>query len=49
MNVTYIFHSGFLVETKECYYIFDYWKGNLPALDVSKPVFVFSSHSHADH
>ena len=49
MNVTYIFHSSFLVETKECYYIFDYWKGNLPALDVSKPVFVFSSHSHADH
>ena len=49
MNVTYIFHSGFLIETDECYYIFDYWKGALPALDTSKPVFVFVSHSHADH
>lgn len=49
MNITYIFHSGFLVETDECYYIFDYWKGSLPALDTSKPVFVFVSHGHADH
>lgn len=49
MNVTYIFHSGFLIETNECYYIFDYWKGSLPALDTSKPVFVFASHGHADH
>lgn len=49
MDVTYIFHSGFLVETDECYYIFDYWKGPLPALDASKPVFVFASHNHADH
>ena len=49
MNITYIFHSGFLVETVECYYIFDYWKGSLPALDASKPVFAFSSHCHADH
>lgn len=49
MNVTYIFHSGFLIETDECYYIFDYWKGALPAMDTSKPVFVFASHSHADH
>lgn len=49
MNVAYIFHSGFLVETAECYYIFDYWKGSMPTLDISKPVFVFVSHSHADH
>lgn len=49
MNITYIFHSGFLVETGECYYLFDYWKGGLPALNKSKPVFVFASHSHADH
>lgn len=49
MNITYISHSGFLAETDECYYIFDYWKGALPALDTSKPVFVFASHCHADH
>lgn len=49
MRIAYIFHSGFLVETHECYYIFDYWKGALPPLDASKPVFVFASHGHADH
>lgn len=49
MNITYIFHSGFLIDTSECYYIFDYWKGGLPALDTAKPVFVFASHCHADH
>lgn len=49
MQVTYLFHSGFLVEATECYYIFDYWKGALPALDADKPVFVFVSHRHPDH
>ncbi len=49
LKVHYIYHSGFLVETQKVYYIFDYYKGNLPALDVSKPVFVFVSHSHGDH
>lgn len=49
MQITYLFHSGFLVETAESYYIFDYWKGTLPVLDPDKPVVVFSSHAHADH
>ena len=49
MDITYIFHSGFLIETADCHYIFDYWKGSLPALDTSKPVFVFASHGHADN
>lgn len=49
MKVTYIFHSCFLVETSECYYLFDYYKGELPALKKEKPVLVFSSHQHADH
>lgn len=49
IEVSYIFHSGFLVETSECYYLFDYYKGNLPELDREKPVLVFASHSHADH
>ena len=30
MKVTYIFHSGFLMETPQSYYIFDYYKGALP-------------------
>lgn len=49
MEITYIHHSGFLVDTREVYYIFDYDKGNLPQLDTEKPVFVFVSHGHADH
>ena len=49
MKVTYIHHSCFLVETERFYYLFDYEKGNLPEMDVSKPVFVLSSHGHGDH
>lgn len=49
MKVTYIYHSGFLIETADSYYIFDYWKGELPPLDPKKPVVVFSSHAHMDH
>ncbi len=49
IQVTYIFHSGFCVETEESYYIFDYYRGELPVLDTRKPVYVFASHSHEDH
>lgn len=49
MQISYIYHSGFLVETKECYYLFDYYKGALPRLKADKPIFVFASHSHSDH
>lgn len=49
MKVTYLNHSGFLVETKNCYYIFDYYKGALPQLDKSKPAILFCSHFHQDH
>lgn len=49
MKITYIYHSSFLVETDSCYYLFDYEKGCLPKMDVTKPIFVFSSHGHHDH
>jgi len=49
MRVIYIHHSSFLVETDRCYYLFDYEKGRLPQMDVTKPIFVLSSHSHHDH
>ena len=49
MKVTYIHHSGFLVETQRFYYLFDYETGCLPAMDTTKPVFVFASHGHEDH
>ena len=46
MQVTYIDHSGFMVESGSCYYIFDYYKGELPNLDKDKEVIVFCSHFH---
>ena len=49
MKITYIFHSGFLVELDSCSLIFDYFQGRLPALRPDKPLVVFSSHAHHDH
>lgn len=49
MKITYIHHSGFLVETGKAYYLFDYERGSLPQMDPCKPIFILSSHSHADH
>ena len=53
MTLTYIFHSGFALETDEALLIFDYWMD--PAcvvprlLNGAKRVYVFSSHFHEDH
>ncbi|MCM1539992.1 MAG: MBL fold metallo-hydrolase [Blautia sp.] len=49
MRIAYIYHSCFLVETADCYYLFDYYKGTLPELDAEKPILVFASHRHEDH
>lgn len=49
MKVTYIHHSCFLAETESCYYLFDYFKGELPKLNPQKPILVLASHKHADH
>ena len=49
MKVTYLNHSGFLLEWKNSYFLFDYYKGELPELNSEKDVFVFCSHSHHDH
>lgn len=49
MKTTYICHSGFLIETAECYYLFDYYVGALPTLNCDKPILVFASHRHPDH
>lgn len=49
MKITRIFHSGFLVETTKRYFIFDYYKKEIPKLNPAKPVIVFASHGHADH
>ena len=49
MQITYIHHSGFLVDTERCYYLFDYEQGALPEMDKEKPIYVLSSHGHHDH
>ena len=49
MKVTYLAHSGFLLEWENCYWLFDYYSGTLPKLDPRKKLFVFCSHSHRDH
>ena len=48
-KVTYLSHSGFLVETEHNYLLFDFWKGDIPELSYEKTLYVFSSHSHHDH
>lgn len=53
MNLTYIFHSGFWLETEQCQLVFDYWidfADVLPKILANdKPLYVFSSHFHEDH
>ena len=49
MNITYLGHSGFLIEWDECYMLFDYFEGDLPELMKSKKLYVFVSHHHHDH
>lgn len=49
MKVTYLGHSGFLAETEEGYFLFDYYKGELPPMDPDQKLFVFISHAHYDH
>lgn len=49
INITYLAHSGFLVEWDNSYWLFDYYKGQLPDFDKNKKLFVFVSHSHYDH
>ena len=49
MKVTYIGHSGFLVETGIANLLFDYYKGTIPKITNDLPVIVFVSHKHSDH
>ncbi|MEG0239933.1 MBL fold metallo-hydrolase [Anaerorhabdus sp.] len=49
MKITYIGHSGFLVELENHYLLFDYFEGDLPVLDSNKKLLIFSSHNHHDH
>ncbi|MDR1765735.1 MAG: MBL fold metallo-hydrolase [Lachnospiraceae bacterium] len=49
MKVTYLHHSGFLVELADRYLLFDWFEGQLPAFDGGKTLYVFASHVHGDH
>lgn len=49
MRITYIGHSGFLVELRERLLLFDYYEGALPTLSQEKSLYVFASHRHPDH
>lgn len=53
MRLTYIFHSGFVLETDRCILIFDYWMHPTHAvpqyLSGGRHVYVFASHFHEDH
>ncbi len=49
MKITYIGHSGFLVELEHTLLLFDYSEGEVPPLNLEKDLYVFSSHAHSDH
>lgn len=53
MKLTYIFHSGFVLEAEHCLLVFDYWMDPAHVMDrvlaIGKPMYVFSSHFHEDH
>ncbi|MBE6963341.1 MAG: MBL fold metallo-hydrolase [Ruminococcaceae bacterium] len=48
IKVTFLDHSGFLVELDSVTLLFDWWKGALPPLP-DKPLLILVSHAHPDH
>ena len=59
MIITYLYHSGFVVELKNHILLFDYYTGEesnntkqswkLPVWNREKQIYVFVSHKHRDH
>ena len=53
MTLTYIFHSGFVLETEQSILVFDYWMDPSGVMDgvlrSGKPLYDFASHFHEDH
>lgn len=55
MELTYLYHSGFVVETDCCVLVFDYWMDPANVMERlvgscgDKHVYVFASHFHRDH
>jgi L-ascorbate metabolism protein UlaG (beta-lactamase superfamily) len=48
MRITFLAHSGFLIELPSVTLLFDWWKGTLPTLPAA-PLYCFASHAHPDH
>lgn len=55
INLTYIFHSCFSLETESCLLVFDYWMDpsnvlpNILLRNKDKHIYVLASHFHPDH
>jgi L-ascorbate metabolism protein UlaG (beta-lactamase superfamily) len=51
INITYIAHSGYVVELEKSILIFDYYEGSISnnIFDTKKNIIVFCTHSHHDH
>lgn len=49
MKITYLGHSGYMIEEDKTVLIFDYYKGRLPRLPEGSKIYVFASHAHPDH
>lgn len=47
IQINYLYHSGFTVETDHYFFVFDYYQGSVQLSP--KKIIVFSSHSHSDH
>ena len=48
MNITFLYHSAFLVELDTCSLLFDWYGGTVPDYDRSRPLYVFNSHHHGE-
>lgn len=52
-SITYIYHSGFALETERCAVVIDCWQDPAgvvePLLRGPKPLYVLASHFHEDH
>ena len=49
MKITFVDHSGFLVELDKVILLFDYYTGDVSGIPEDKPLYVFVSHKHQDH
>ena len=49
VKITFLEHSGYVVEERDKALIFDFYKGTLPAFSNRVKVYVFASHAHGDH